>query len=227
MFTVTDGMIRVSGEEWGCLTTRDEYENYHLLVEYKWGQATWSPRMRNARDSGILLHSVGKDGAHGGVWMCSIECNIIEGGTGDLLVVGDGSDDFALTAPVGKEKSGSAYVYDPTQAGNFATIHGGRINWFARDPAWEDVKGFRGKHDVERPVGEWNRLECLAVADRIAVKLNGVLMNTCREVKPRRGRIQIQSEGAEILFRRIELTPVRGEPTAVVQRFAATSRPSN
>src|SRR5436305_7701871 len=30
--------IRVSGQVWGGLTTRDEFENYHLRVEFKWGQ---------------------------------------------------------------------------------------------------------------------------------------------------------------------------------------------
>lgn len=227
VFSVTDGAIHVSGTEWGCITTRDEYENYHLAVEYKWGQITCPPRVNNARDSGVLLHSVGKDGVFGGAWMCSIECNVIEGGTGDFIVVGDGSDRYALTASVLPEKSAGCYVYDPKEAGNVATIHGGRLNWFARDPAWKDVKGFRGKSDLDKPAGEWNRLECLAVSDRILVKLNGVLVNSCREVKPNRGRIQLQSEGAEIFFRRVDLTPVRSEPATAIQQFSATSRPGN
>ena len=37
-------MIRVSGEEWGCITTTDEYENYTLTVEFKWGATTWDAR---------------------------------------------------------------------------------------------------------------------------------------------------------------------------------------
>ena len=226
VFSVGDGMIRVSGEELGCLTTLDEYEDYDLLVEFKWGRMTWPPRIENARDSGLLFHSVGQDGAFQGAWMHSIECNIIEGGTGDFIVVGDGSDRYSLTATVRQEASGKGHVYDPREAGLAATIHGGRIDWFARDPGWQDVEGFRGKNDVEKPVGEWNRLECLAIKDRIVVKLNGVLVNSCREVKPRRGRIQIQSEGAEIFFRRIELTPVQGEPSAAVRRFSSSSQPA-
>jgi hypothetical protein len=225
VFTVVDGMIRVSGQELGCITTRDEYENYHLIVEYKWGQIAWPPRVEKARDSGVLLHSVGKDGAYSGAWQCSIECNVIEGGTGDFIVVGDGSDQYALTASVRKEQTAGCYIYDPLGAGGSATIHGGRLNWFARDPEWQDVRGFRGKDDVDKPTGEWNRLECLAVGDRIAVKLNGVFMNACRDVRPHRGRIQIQSEMAEIFYRRVDLTPVRGDATAALQRFSA-SRPS-
>ncbi|HOW69860.1 MAG TPA: DUF1080 domain-containing protein [Phycisphaerae bacterium] len=223
VFTVADGAIRVSGEEWGCITTDAEYADYLLVVEYRWGELTWAPRLRNARDSGILLHSVGEDGAYGGVWMRSIECNIIEGGTGDFIVVGDGSDAYSLTAPVCKERSAGCYQYDPTESGSTATIHSGRINWFARDPSWQDVKGFRGRSDLEKPIGEWNRVECLVVADRMVIKVNGVLANSCREVKPRRGRIQLQSEGAEIFFRRVDLTPVGDDPAAAIRWFSTAS----
>jgi hypothetical protein len=211
VFTVADGMIRVSGQEWGCLTTRDEFENYLLVVEYKWGSVTWPHRVKNARDSGILLHSVGEDGGYERTWMHSIECNVIEGGTGDFIVVGDGSDRYALTASVGKEQVAGCHYYDPKGAGGVATIHAGRLNWFARDPDWKDVKDFRGRHDVEKPAGEWNRVECLAAKDRIMIKLNGVLVNACRDVRPRRGRIQLQSEAAEIFFRRVELRRVPGD----------------
>jgi len=55
-------MIRISGEEWGCITTEQEYENYKLLIEFKWGELTYEPRMDRARDSGVLLHSQGEDG---------------------------------------------------------------------------------------------------------------------------------------------------------------------
>src|SRR6266498_1153294 len=51
VFRVTDGMLRVSGKEFGYLATEREYENYVLTVEFKWGEATWPPREKNARDS--------------------------------------------------------------------------------------------------------------------------------------------------------------------------------
>ncbi len=37
VFTVKIGIIHISGEEWGCITTNKEFENYKLVVEYKWG----------------------------------------------------------------------------------------------------------------------------------------------------------------------------------------------
>ena len=219
VFTVVGGLLRISGEEWGCLTTEQEYDNYHLVAEFKWGEKTWAPREEKARDSGILLHSIGEDGGYSGTWMHSIECQIIEGGTGDIIVVGDGSDRFAATSPVNKVLTGEPVVYK--QDGTLTTRNGGRINWFARDAEWKDEIGFRGIRDVEKPLGEWNRLECIAKGGNLTIVLNGVVVNQTFDVTPRRGRIQIQSEAAEIFFRRFELTPLTAEsgaPAAVPRK---------
>lgn len=206
VFTVQNGMIRISGEEWGGITTNQEFENYRLIVEFKWGGKTFAPRLENARDSGILLHSVGEDGASDGIWMHSIECQVIEGGTGDFIVVGDGSKDFSITSPVAAKKQGSSYLFQSD--GEMATINSGRINWYGRDPNWKDVIDFRGSQDVEKHVGKWNKVECVVVGDEITIYLNGILVNHASNVKPRKGRIQLQSEGAEIFFRKVELRPL-------------------
>jgi hypothetical protein len=207
VFTVQNKMIRISGEEWGCITTDKEYENYKLVVEFKWGGKTFAPRENNARDCGVLVHSVGPDGAHDSTWMNSIECQVIEGGTGDFIVVGDGTEKFSLTSTVAPEQQNGTYVFKP--GGAPATIHGGRINWYARDPQWKDVKDFRGAKDIEKPVGQWNRMECIVKGDEITIYLNGTLVNHGTNAKPSKGRIQIQSESAEILFRKVELTPLK------------------
>jgi hypothetical protein len=206
VFTVKDGMIRISGEEFGCITTNDEFENYKLVAEFKWGEITYPPRVDKARDSGILIHSTGADGGYSGIWMYSIECQVIEGGTGDFLVVGDGSKNFSLTCPVAPEKQANSYVFMP--GGKNATINGGRINWFARDPEWKDVKGFRGKTNIEKPAGQWNKIECIVKGPEISYYLNGTLMNHAVDVQPRKGKIQIQSEGAEVFYRNISVTPL-------------------
>ena len=204
VFTVRDGLIHISGEELGCITTNKEYENYKLVVEFKWGIKTFDPRVDKARDSGVLLHSKGMDGGYSGIWMHSIECQIIEGGTGDFIVVGDGTEQFAITGFVAPEKQGDSYVFQP--AGDTVTIRSGRINWYGRDHNWQDVKSFRGENDIEKPLGKWNRLECFADGREISVFLNGTLVNHAINVHPGKGRIQIQSEGAEILFRLVDLT---------------------
>ncbi|MDF1576464.1 MAG: DUF1080 domain-containing protein [Bacteroidales bacterium] len=206
VFTVIDGMIRISGEEWGCITTNEEYENYKIVLEFKWGELTHEPRLENARDCGLLLHSLGEDGGSQGIWMHSIECQMIEGGTGDFIVVGDGSDQFQLTSNVRSDPQGNHFF--TREGGHPRTITEGRINWYGRDPEWKDVLGFRGRQDVEKPAGEWNTLECIAFEDQITVFLNGILVNQATAVRPARGRIQIQSEAAEVFVRKVELSPL-------------------
>ncbi|MEO5999741.1 MAG: DUF1080 domain-containing protein, partial [Chitinophagaceae bacterium] len=206
VFTIKDGILNISGEEWGCITTNKEYSNYKLVVEYKWGNKTYGSRDGKARDNGILFHSKGEDGGYSGTWMHSIECNVIEGGTGDFIVVGDKSNDFLLTSPVASEKQNGSYIYQP--GGEPVTVNSGRINWIGRDPAWKDEKDFRGINDVENPVGEWNRLECIAKGRELSIYLNGTLVNHAMFSRPDEGRIQIQSEGAEIFYRRVDLTPL-------------------
>ncbi|MEX0884402.1 MAG: family 16 glycoside hydrolase, partial [Cyclobacteriaceae bacterium] len=34
VFTVKNGIIHISGEEWGCITTEEEFEDYKLVVEF-------------------------------------------------------------------------------------------------------------------------------------------------------------------------------------------------
>ncbi|HXK62353.1 MAG TPA: DUF1080 domain-containing protein [Acidobacteriota bacterium] len=204
VFTVVDGQIRISGEEWGALTTRDAFRDYHLIVEWKWGGETFEPRKRAARDSGILVHGVGADGAAGECWLESIEHQIIEGGCGDFIVVA-GANRPSLTVETRRGEDGQLY-WQP--GGDPTTRSSGRFNWYGRDPAWKDVLGFRGRQDVENPAGQWNRSEVICDGGSITNIVNGVVVNHATDSSHKEGRIQIQSEGAEILVRRVELRPV-------------------
>jgi hypothetical protein len=197
--------IRVSGEIFGCFTTEKEFANYHLVVEYKWGRKTFPPRENKTRDSGILLHCVGEDGAHGGVWMESIECQLIEGGTGDFILCGGKNKTPVITCQVEERDKG---VYFAKSGGTTKTIKSQRVNWWGRDPQWTDTLGFRGAQDVEKPVGQWNVLECVCAGDEITNILNGVVVNKATKVTPAKGKILFQSEGAEVFFRKIEVKPV-------------------
>jgi hypothetical protein len=204
VFTVQDGVLRISGEEYGGLNTVAEYENYHLVTEWKWGEKTWAPRLDKARDSGILLHGVGPDGAAGGQWLESQECQIIEGGCGDfIMVAGRGRPSLTCETRLGPDKQ--RYF---EKGGQVVTLNSGRYNWWGRDPAWKDVRGFRGRRDVERPAGEWNRMEVICDGDTITNILNGYVVNVGTGSSLTRGKILVQSEGAEIFFRKIEVRPL-------------------
>lgn len=204
VFTVKDGVIVISGEDYGAITTKGEYANYHLITEWKWGPRTWAPRADKTRDSGILLHCVGEDGVAGGQWMESQECQIIEGGCGDFIMVG-GKNKPSLTCEtrVGPDKQ---LYYE--KGGTSVTRNSGRYNWWGRDPAWKDVIGFRGARDVEKPAGEWNRMEVICDGDTITNIVNGYVVNVGTKSSHTRGKLQFQSEGAEIHFRKIEIRPL-------------------
>jgi hypothetical protein len=215
VFTVVeeDGKpaIRVSGEVWGCFTTEKEFENYKLVAEFKWGKSAYPPRDKAARDSGVLVHCVGPDGAHGGFWMESIECQMIEGGTGDFIVVaGKKTVGPRITCEVEDRPTGPKGAKQPyyKEGGTKREFTGGRVNWWGRDPEWQDRMGYRGKQDVEKPVGEWNRYEITCAGDTITVVLNGRVVNKATRVFPTKGKILFQSEAAEVFFRNIELTPL-------------------
>jgi hypothetical protein len=204
VFTVRDGMIHVSGEEYGGLTTRDEFQDYHLVVEWKWGDQTWAPRKDKARDSGVLVHCVGADGAHGDSWMESQECQIIEGGVGDFWLV-VGRENPRLTCETRTGPDGQLYF---EKGGTPVTLDSGHINWWGRDPSWKDVRGFRGAGDIEKPAGEWNHMEVICNGDTITTILNGLVVNIGTKSSLTRGKILLQSEGAEIFFRKVEVRPL-------------------
>ncbi len=220
VFSVVDQIdgapaIRISGEYLGGLTTREEYADYRLVVEFRWGEVTWGKRKNAARDSGILLHGNGLDGCYmdknfNGPWMRSIEFQIIEGGVGDMLVLGGYEKDgsvipTSLASSVRQDRDGED-VWDPN--GNQKVFRDGRINWFGRDVDWSDTLGFRGAQDLDSPHGQWTRLEAICRGDSMTFLVNGTPVNQARGLSLSTGKILLQSEGAEIYFRRIDLDPL-------------------
>lgn len=216
VFTVADGQIRISGDGFGYLATERAYRDYRLVVEFRWGDRNWRHRVGKARDAGIFLHSVGPDGNSydgDGAFRAAIECQVMEGATGDLMLIrGHDADGepipTQLTADVADERDDDGwYTWQP--AGEPVTITDwGRLNWRNKSDDWADEFGFRGEHDVASPPGEWTRVECVAEGDRISVYVNGELVNQARAVQPRAGAILLQCEGSEIFIRRFELRPL-------------------
>jgi len=220
VFSVVDQIdgapaLRASGQHWGGLITKQEFSNYRLIVEFRWGLLTWGDRKDKSRDSGILVHAQGPEGNYSkdfnGPWMRSVEFQIIEGGTGDFILVNGYSPvgeliKVSLTATMKKDRDGEN-VFDP--GGKLTPVEGQtRINWYGRDLDWEDKLGFRGKEDVESPTGQWTRVEVVCDGDSITNIVNGRVVNKAIRSNLTSGKILLQSEGAEIFFRRVDLEPL-------------------
>lgn len=76
-------VLKISGEIYGAVTTKKEYENYHLSLMFKWGNKKYEPRLDQPMDSGILYHAIGEQGAFWNCWMQSQEFQIQEEDCGD------------------------------------------------------------------------------------------------------------------------------------------------
>jgi hypothetical protein len=92
MVTFEDGMLHIMGNlvtdedmEPGYIATNQEYENFHLRAEYKWGMKRFPPRLDTKRDNGLLYYLVGEDK----VWPNCVECQLQEGDDCDYYLLGD------------------------------------------------------------------------------------------------------------------------------------------
>jgi hypothetical protein len=209
VFRVTDdGLLRITGDGFGYLATDEAYRDYRLVVEYKWGEKTDGGK--SVRNSGVLLHATGPDGGAERKWMASVECQLAQGCVGDLIVI-RGRDSGGSTIPVSIT---SDVILGPDrrprwkEGGEPRTFTSGQLWWSRHDPDYQEILDTRGKDDVESPLHEWTRVECTCDGGRIAVRVNGVAVNACRDVNPSGGKILLQSEGFELFVRKFELHPL-------------------
>jgi hypothetical protein len=71
-----------------------------------------------------------------------------------------------------------------------------------------DMVGFTKAEAAERPEGEWNVYEITVDGPAITLVVNGRKVNEATGAKVFPGRVGLQSEGGEIHFRKVELTPI-------------------
>jgi hypothetical protein len=197
-------VIRVSGENWGGISTKSEYENFHLQLMFKWGALSWGQKKGKKKDSGLLYFAVGPYGADYGAWMRSQEFQIEEGNCGDYWGVAGGMEDVPAI-----KKSDSEYVYD--QSAKLYTFS-----------ATSNV----GRHcikrgDAENPSGEWSTLDLYCHGDTSVHMINGKVMmvlyhsqqaDNDKVLPLTKGKLQIQSEGAEVFYKNIKIKSLNTIP---------------
>lgn len=198
--------LHISGEIYGGLTTKETYGNYHLKLDFKWGEKKYEPRLTARRDNGILYHCYGHHAAFWNVWMNSQELQVQEGDMGDYFALGPGMD---IRASYRTDDGDTAWIYDSTAA----------LQQFAAN----GVAGrCRRGHNMEKPRGEWNTLELICFDDKAIHVVNGKVvmvlqrsrvMDDIGQWEPlKQGYIQLQSEGAEAWYRNIIIKPITEIP---------------
>ena len=204
--------IRISGEAFGELRTKASFKDYHLKLQFKWGEKKWPPRDRpeTPRDSGLLYHVHAEPGAQGRTWARSIELQIQEHDVGDLYAIGSA---IAVRAKARPGSQPALYDYDPAGEWTFFSQSQGAPGRCVKQP------------DNEKPTGEWNTVELICLRDEIIHVVNGkVVMRLHGPVRidgdlptpVNSGPIILQSEGAEVFYRDIQIRPI----TAVPAEFA-------
>lgn len=221
VFTVAtvDGRpaIRISGQIFGELRSKQSLTNYHLRLQFKWGEKKWPPRDKpeTPRDSGLLYHVHAESGAEGRLWARSTELQIQERDVGDLYSIS--SFVFVrstLRKGTGTSTTRAVYDYDST----------GPWNVFAQVPG-QDGRCVK-QPDNEKPTGEWNTVELVCLGEESLHIVNGqVVMRLHRTLRidtptPQtvtEGPIILQSEGAEVFYRDLTWRPI----TVIPKEFAA------
>ncbi|GAB4015992.1 3-keto-disaccharide hydrolase [Spirosoma koreense] len=200
--------LRISGETFGGINTLADFENYQLRLEFKWGKQKWPPKLDQPRDSGLLYHSVG---AHGTsmLWMESFEYQIQEGDTGDYW----GVMNVLADIPARQNEKGK-YVYQADSQ---------LLTFQDKTPVGRScLKSL----DNELPSGQWNTLDLYCFGDTCLHVLNGkvnmMLTHTRHLVNGQaepltRGKIQIQSEGAEVFYRNIQVRKISQLPAELLR----------
>ena len=79
VFKVQNGVIRIKGDPFGYMRTRDSYSEYKLHVEWRWPE--------EATNSGVFVHAQLPDS----IWLKCIECQLKAGSAGDFVCM-NGAD---------------------------------------------------------------------------------------------------------------------------------------
>ncbi|RZK41229.1 MAG: DUF1080 domain-containing protein [Hymenobacter sp.] len=208
-------VLRISGEVYGCLFTRQDYASYDLKLKVKWGNQKWVPRLQEPRDSGILYNSQGEAGVdYWHSWMLAQEFQVSEvekdNAMGDYWCIGSSVADIRAARPQPRD----TIRYNPAAA----PVHMGNGG-----PFW-----CRAAASYPPAADGWTELELLSVNGQSLHLVNGhvvlALSNSGHMKDGQRqplthGKIQLQSEAAEVFYKDIQIRPLAAMPAQYAHYF--------
>jgi len=211
-------VLRISGEIYGCVFTKQEFENYDLKLKVKWGNKKSEPRLEKLMDSGVLYNSQGECGVdYWRSWMLGQEFQVMQGHMGDYWNIASSAIDIKAFIPEG-EMNMVASEKQP-----FIPVGNGTPN-----------PGFCLRSaDYESPEGDWTELELINFGGHSLHIINGhvvMILKNSRYVKDGqvfpliKGKIQIQSEAAEVFYKDIMIRNLTAMPEKYTGYFTSFAR---
>ena len=229
-------VLHITGEIYGGLTTIKSYQNYHLTLQFRWGQKKWPPRRYALRDSGLLYHCHGPHGAFWNVWKASLEFQVQETDLGDFIPLAGTKASIRHThgAFWNVWKASLEFQVQETDLGDFIPLAGTKAS--IRHTHLEGIKRARFDPDStqrtngyisawpepDAPHGKWNQLDLYTWGDFSAHIVNGEVVMVVEKAKNKAGapltsgQIQLQSEAAECYYKNIEINPITQLPDSVL-----------
>jgi hypothetical protein len=217
VFTVleenNEPVLKISGEIYGCVISKEEYSNYHLSLKVKWGDKKWDPRKKLLKDSGIMYNAIGQIGVdYWRSWALSQEFQIMEGHMGDYWSQMNSAIDIKAYIPEGEMMNSVADRSQP-----FIPFGEGGVSGFCMRSA-----------NYENAPGEWNTVELVCFNGKSIHIVNGhvvMILNNSRYVENGKsipmikGKILIQSEAAEVFYKEIKIQELSSLPAEYDQYF--------
>ncbi|WAJ71772.1 3-keto-disaccharide hydrolase [Catenovulum adriaticum] len=209
-FVVKNGVIHVyagkphgSQQAFAAITTKQRFKNYHLSLEYKWGEAKFEPRLNLLKDAGLLYHVHGKGKP---AWPLSMESQIQQGESGDAYAIGTQMSAWLKPNSLVINPKGTVtyYEYNPYYP----------VQDFL--PIGKPDKITRIKQVNDAEIDGWNTMEIIVREDQAIHIVNGVVNMRIGNFKKwdyqnrhwqplTEGKILLQAEGAEVFYRNIKI----------------------
>ncbi len=97
-------------------------------------------------------------------------------------------------------------IVEDIEVDNMEERRGPKEDWGITEGKARRIKNLTD--DSENPLGEWNHMTIECLKNEIKVWVNGDMVNYGYNATVDYGQIAIQAEGAEVEFRKVELSPI-------------------
>lgn len=185
----------------GVIVHDKTFSRFHLSLEYRWGGKRFAPRKNDIRDAGVIYHASNT----GKIWPDSVEYQIQEGDTGDIVYLPKSGLTWMRPDPKNAPEGQGDPGMLPEDGGTPKDFSGTNFAYIGRYPVLDTEEG-------------WNHVEIIVQADRSAEHIvNGKTRSRISQLQEkngsplRDGKIALQLEGAEILYRDVKIREL-GEP---------------